>query len=67
MRDKVLKKKTQIKYLKDSTVTDQKFGQHSGLGLNIVKNLVDLHNATIKATNRQDKKGASMEIEFPKV
>ena len=44
-----------------------KFGQHSGLGLNIVKNLVDLHNATIKATNRQDKKGASMEIEFPKV
>ena len=44
-----------------------KFGQHSGLGLNIVKNLVDLHNATIKASNRQDKKGASMEIEFPKV
>ena len=44
-----------------------KFGQHSGLGLNIVKNLVDLHNATIKATNREDKKGASMEIEFPKV
>ena len=40
---------------------------HSGLGLNIVKNLVDLHNATIKASNRQDKKGASMEIEFPKV
>ena len=44
-----------------------KFGQHSGLGLNIVKNLVDLHNATIKAANREDKKGASMEIEFPKV
>ena len=44
-----------------------KFGQHSGLGLNIVKNLVDLHNATIKASNRSDKKGASMEIVFPKV
>ena len=44
-----------------------KFGQHSGLGLNIVKNLVDLHNATIKATNRIDQKGASMEIIFPKV
>ena len=44
-----------------------KFGQHSGLGLNIVKNLVDLHNATISASNRSDKKGASMEIEFPKV
>ena len=44
-----------------------KFGQHSGLGLNIVKNLVDLHNATIKASNRVDKKGARMEIIFPKV
>ena len=44
-----------------------KFGQHSGLGLNIVKNLVDLHNATIKATNRSDHGGASVEIMFPKV
>ena len=42
-----------------------KFGQHSGLGLNIVKNLVDLHNATIKASNRLDQRGASMEIIFP--
>ena len=44
-----------------------KFGQHSGLGLNIVKNLVDLHNASIKASNRLDHKGASVEIIFPKV
>jgi len=44
-----------------------KFGQHSGLGLNIVKNLVDLHNATIKASNREGQKGASMEIIFPKI
>ena len=44
-----------------------KFGQHSGLGLNIVKNLVDLHNATIKASNRLNEKGASIEIIFPKV
>ena len=44
-----------------------KFGQHSGLGLNIVKNLVELHNAIIKASNRIDKKGASMEIIFPKI
>jgi two-component system sensor histidine kinase ChvG len=44
-----------------------KFGQHSGLGLNIVKNLVDLHNATINASNREGQKGASMEIIFPKV
>ncbi len=43
-----------------------KFGQHSGLGLNIVKNLADLHNAKIKATNRLDQNGASMEIIFPK-
>ena len=44
-----------------------KFGQHSGLGLNIVKNLVDLHNATIEASNRVDQKGACMKIIFPKV
>jgi len=44
-----------------------KFGQHSGLGLNIVKNLVDLHNGTIKASNRTDKKGARMEVIFPTV
>jgi len=42
-----------------------KFGQHSGLGLNIVKNLVDLHNATIVASNRIDQKGAKIEIVFP--
>ena len=34
----------------------EKFGQHSGLGLNIVKNLVDLHNGSIKAFNRVNKK-----------
>ena len=44
-----------------------KFGQHSGLGLNIVKNLVDLHNGTIKASNRVDQTGASVEIIFPNV
>ena len=42
-----------------------RFGQHSGLGLNIVKNLVELHNGSIKASNRLDQKGASMEITFP--
>ena len=44
-----------------------KFGEHSGLGLNIVKNLVELHKATIVASNRNDKKGANMEIKFPKL
>ena len=43
----------------------EKFGEHSGLGLNIVKNLVDLHNGSIKASNRSDKKGARMEVIFP--
>ena len=43
-----------------------KFGQHSGLGLNIVKNLVELHKASIAAFNRNDKQGASVEIVFPK-
>ncbi len=42
----------------------ERFGEHSGLGLNIVKNLVELHNGEIKATNNQNK-GAKVEITFP--
>jgi two-component system sensor histidine kinase ChvG len=42
------------------------FGEHSGLGLNIVKNLVDLHGATINAANNAAQKGANVEIIFPK-
>jgi two-component system sensor histidine kinase ChvG len=42
------------------------FGEHSGLGLNIVKNLVDLHGATINASNNVTQKGANIEIVFPK-
>ena len=42
------------------------FGEHSGLGLNIVKNLVDLHGATISASNNTTQKGANVEIIFPK-
>ncbi|MDC1178293.1 HAMP domain-containing sensor histidine kinase [Candidatus Pelagibacter sp.] len=44
-----------------------KFGEHSGLGLNIVKNLVDLHDGKILASNRLDKNGAIVEIRFPRV
>ena len=44
----------------------EKFGEHSGLGLNIVKNLVDLHNGQIFAKNNKNK-GAKIEIIFPKV
>ena len=43
------------------------FGKHSGLGLNIVKNLVDLHGGTIKASNNINKNGANVEIIFPKM
>jgi len=42
----------------------EKFGEHSGLGLNIVKNLVKLHNGEIIATNNKNK-GAKVEITFP--
>ena len=42
-----------------------KFGEHSGLGLNIVKNLVDLHDGEIVASNRLDSDGAIIEIKFP--
>ena len=44
-----------------------KFGEHSGLGLNIVKNLVDLHDGEIVASNRLDRDGAIVEINFPNV
>ena len=44
-----------------------KFGQHSGLGLNIVKNLIELHRASIFAFNRIDKQGANIEIIFQKL
>ena len=43
----------------------EKFGEHSGLGLNIVKNLVDLHDGEIEAFNRPDGNGAIIEIKFP--
>ena len=43
----------------------ENFGEHSGLGLNIVKNLVELHDGKIEASNRLDKQGALIEIKFP--
>ena len=44
-----------------------KFGEHSGLGLNIVKNLVDLHDGEIVASNLLDRDGAIVEIKFPSI
>ena len=41
------------------------FGEHSGLGLNIVKNLVELHGGMINASNNVNQKGANVEIIFP--
>ena len=43
-----------------------KFGEHSGLGLNIVKNIVDLHKGTVTASNRANSKGAEMQVLLPK-
>ena len=42
------------------------FGKHSGLGLNIVKNIVELHKGTITASNRLNIKGAKVEVLLPK-
>ena len=42
----------------------ENFGEHSGLGLNIVKNLVDLHNGEISAINNKNR-GAEIKIIFP--
>ena len=42
------------------------FGKHSGLGLNIVKNIVELHKGTIAASNRINTKGAQVEVLLPK-
>ena len=43
------------------------FGEHSGLGLNIVKNIVELHKGTVSANNRNNAKGAQLEVMFPKL
>ena len=42
------------------------FGKHSGLGLNIVKNIVELHKGTVSASNRINSKGAQVEVLLPK-
>ena len=44
----------------------EKFGEHSGLGLNIVKNIIELHGGKIIASNRLGvKKGAKIEVLLP--
>ena len=44
----------------------QKFGEHSGLGLNIVKNIVELHKGSILASNQHgNRKGARIVVLLP--
>ena len=44
----------------------EKFGEHSGLGLNIVKNIIELHGGSILASNQPgQKKGAKIEVLLP--
>jgi two-component system sensor histidine kinase ChvG len=44
----------------------EKFGEHTGLGLNIVKNIIESHGASIKASNNISGIGAKIDINFPK-
>jgi len=45
----------------------EKFGEHSGLGLNIVKSIVEMHGGNVVASNRSDiKNGAEIQIQLPK-
>ena len=60
-------KDTQMIFKRFYSNRPDKFGEHSGLGLNIVKNLIDLHGGVITASNNKDKKGAKVEIIFPKI
>ena len=44
----------------------EKFGEHSGLGLNIVKNIIELHGGSIEVSNQNGyKKGARIEVLLP--
>ena len=44
----------------------ENFGKHSGLGLNIVKNIIELHGGSIIASNKPgNKKGARIQVLLP--
>ena len=46
---------------------DDQDGSHSGLGLNIVKNIIDSHKGLIKVYNKLDGDGAIVDITLPSV
>ena len=43
---------------------EEKFGEHSGLGLSISKQIIDVHNGSIKVANRMDKNGKVSGAQF---
>jgi two-component system sensor histidine kinase ChvG len=42
------------------------FGDHSGLGLAISKQIIDAHRGTISAANRSDRSGATFTVVLPR-
>ena len=44
----------------------ESFGNHSGLGLSISKQIVDAHKGRIRAQNRTDRSGAIFTIVLPR-
>jgi len=45
----------------------ENFGNHSGLGLSISKQIVEAHKGTIRAQNRTDRSGAVFTVVLPRV
>ena len=45
----------------------ENFGNHSGLGLSISKQIIDAHKGTIRAHNRTDRSGAVFTIVLPRL
>lgn len=45
----------------------ENFGNHSGLGLSISKQIIDAHKGTIRARNRTDRSGAVFTIVLPRL